>query len=56
MNWMSCFDNDIMKRRLTYKGNKVYIKYLTPKYALVSHSENGDKRFKVNTKDLADLK
>ncbi len=42
MNWMSYFDNDIMKRRLTYKGNKVYIKHLTPKYALVSHSKEGE--------------
>ena len=56
MNWMSYFDNDIMKRRLTYKGNRVYIKHLTPKYALVSHSENGKGKFKVNIKDLADLK
>ena len=56
MNWMSYFDNDIMKRRLTYKGNKVYIKHLTPKYALVSHSKEGNKKFKVNIKDLADLK
>ena len=56
MNWMNYFDKDIMKRRLTYKGNKVYIKYLTPKYALVSHSQEGDRKFKVNTKDLADLK
>jgi hypothetical protein len=53
---MTYFDNDIMKRRLTYKGNKVYIKYLTPKYALVSHRQEGDRKFKVNTKDLADLK
>ena len=56
MNWMNYFDNDIMKRRLTYKGNKVYIKHLTPKYALVSHSKEGDKKFKVNIKDLAELK
>lgn len=53
---MSYFDEELMKRRLTYNGNRVYIKSLTPKYALVSHNENGKGKFKVNVKDLADLK
>lgn len=48
------FDNELMKRRLTYKGNRVYIKHLTSKYALVSHSSNG-KKFKVDVKDLATI-
>ena len=55
-NWTSYFDEELMKRRLTYNGNRVYIKSLTPKYALVSHNENGKGKFKVNVKDLADLK
>jgi hypothetical protein len=53
---MKCIEPEIMKRRLTYKGNKVYIKHLTSKYALVSHSKEGEKKFKVNIKDLAELK
>ena len=52
---MTTFDNDLMKRRLTYKGNKVYIKHLTSKYALVSYNNTGDKKFKVDVKDLAKL-
>jgi hypothetical protein len=56
MNWMNNFDTGLMKRRLTYKGNRVYIKHLTSKYALVSHSKEGEKKFKVNIKDLAELK
>jgi len=52
---MNNFDTDLMKRRLTYKGNKVYIKHLTSKYALVSHSNSGGKKFKVDTNDLADI-
>jgi len=52
---MTTFDNELMKRRLTYKGNRVYIKHLTSKYALVSHSNTGGKKFKVDTKDLADI-
>ena len=55
MNWMNNFDTDLMKRRLTYKGNKVYIKHLTSKYALVSYNNTGGKKFKVDTKDLADI-
>ena len=55
MNWMTTFDNDLMKRRLTYKGNRVYIKHLTSKYALVSYNNTGDKKFKVDVKDLAKL-
>lgn len=54
-NWMNNFDNDLMKRRLTYKGNKVYIKHLTSKYALVSYNNTGSKKFKVDTKDLANI-
>ncbi len=53
--WMDNFDTELMKRRLTYKGNRVYIKHLTNKYALVSYS-NQAKKFKVDIKDLADLK
>ncbi len=55
MNWMTTFDNELMKRRLTYKGNKVYIKHLTSKYALVSYNNTGSKKFKVDVKDLAKL-
>lgn len=55
MNWMTTFDNDLMKRRLTYKGNRVYIKHLTSKYALVSYNNTGSKKFKVDVKDLAKL-
>jgi len=54
-NWMTTFDKDLMKRRLTYKGNKVYIKHLTSKYALVSYNNTGSKKFKVDTKDLANI-
>tara|TARA_R110002020_G_scaffold289324_5_gene504780 strand:- start:3752 stop:3916 length:165 start_codon:yes stop_codon:yes gene_type:complete len=52
---MTTFDNDLMKRRLTYKGNRVYIKHLTSKYALVSYNNTGSKKFKVDVKDLAKL-
>jgi hypothetical protein len=52
---MTTFDKDLMKRRLTYKGNKVYIKHLTSKYALVSYNNTGSKKFKVDTKDLANI-
>ena len=55
-NWTSYFDEELMKRRLTYNGNRVYIKSLTPKYALVSHSKDNKGKFKVNVKDLAELK
>ena len=56
IDWtMKKFIDDTMKRRLTYKGQKVYIKHLTSKYALVSHSNTGGKKFKVDTKDLADI-
>jgi len=55
MNWMSNFDKNLMKRRLTYKGNRVYIKHLTSKYALVSYNKEGSKKFKVNVNDLAKI-
>jgi len=55
MNFMTTFDNELMKRRLTYKGNRVYIKHLTSKYALVSYNNTGSKKFKVDVKDLAKL-
>ncbi len=55
MNWMTTFDNELMKRRLTYKGNRVYIKHLTSKYALVSYNNTGSKKFKVDVKDLANI-
>ena len=54
-NWMMNFDNELMKRRLTYKGQRVYIKHLTSKYALVSHNEQDNKKFKVDVKDLANI-
>ena len=45
-----------MKKRLTYNGKKIYIKYLTSHYAIVSHSKDEDKgKFKVNVKELADI-
>lgn len=46
-----------MKRRLTYNGKQVYIKKLKSKYAIVSyHKEGSIKQFKVDIKDLADIK
>jgi hypothetical protein len=51
------FINEIMKRRLTYNGKRVYIKSLGTKRALVSYyKENDYKMFKVDVKDLADFK
>jgi len=51
------FINDTMKRRLTYKGKRVYIKSLDTKKALVSYTKEGNyKQFKVNIKDLAEFK
>ena len=55
MNWMTTLDNELMKRRLTYKGNRIYIKHLTSKYALVSYNKDGSKKFKVNVNDLAKI-
>ncbi len=51
------FINETMKRRLTYKGKRVYIKSLDTKKALVSYTKEGNyKQFKVNIKDLVDFK
>ena len=51
------FINETMKRRLTYKGKRVYIKSLDTKKALVSYTKEGNyKQFKVNIKDLAEFK
>jgi len=46
-----------MKRRLTYKGKRVYIKTLTTHYALVSFvKENANKVFKLDLKELVAIK
>ena len=50
------FNNDIMKKRLTYNGKKIYIKFLTSTYALVSYNkENASKKFKVDVKELVEI-
>jgi len=59
MNWMTekKLNEEMMKRRLTYNGKQVYIKKLDSKYAIVSHYKEGNvKQFKVNIKQLADIK
>ena len=49
--------DDLMKRRLTYNGERVYIKKLTSKYALVSKDKKRERGlFKVNIDRLAKLK
>jgi hypothetical protein len=59
MNWIekTNYKTEMMKRRLTYNGKQVYIKKLKSKYAIVSyHKEGSIKQFKVDIKDLADIK
>jgi len=49
-------DYDLMKRRLTHNGKRVYIKTLTPNYAIVSYDkENKVGMFKVNVKSLVQI-
>ena len=49
-------DYDLMKRRLTHNGKRVYIKSLTPHYALVSYEKEGRvKVFKVNVDSLVKI-
>jgi|TARA_B100001059_G_C17816961_1_gene575866 hypothetical protein len=49
-------DYDLMKRRLTHNGKRVYIKSLTPTYALVSYNEEAsEKLFKVNVDSLVKI-
>ena len=50
-------DYDLMKRRLTHNGKRVYIKSLTPTYALVSYNEEAsEKLFKVKVKNIKTIK
>ena len=59
MDWMKMkkFKNEMLKRRLTYNGKRVYIKSLDSDKAIVSFTKEGNyKQFKVNIKDLADFK
>jgi len=49
-------DYDLMKRRLTHNSKRVYIKTLTPTYAIVSYDK--DKKagmFKVNINSLVQI-
>ena len=49
-------DYDLMKRRLTHNGKRVYIKSLTPNYALVSYNEEAsEKLFKVDVDSLVKI-
>ena len=49
-------DYDLMKRRLTYKGKRVYIKSLTADYALVSFLKEGKQKvFKVGIDSLVKI-
>jgi hypothetical protein len=49
-------DTEIMKKRLSYNGKKIYIKHLTSTYALVSYSKETNKgKFKVDIKDLVEI-
>ena len=49
-------DYELMKRRLTYNDRRVYIKSLTPKYALVSFEKEGrQKVFKVDIDHLVKI-
>tara|TARA_R110000824_G_scaffold1687_6_gene8409 strand:+ start:5325 stop:5507 length:183 start_codon:yes stop_codon:yes gene_type:complete len=50
-------DTEIMKKRLSHNGKKIYIKHLTSDYALVSYDKETSKgKFKVNVKDLVEIK
>ena len=49
-------DYDLMKRRLTHNEKRVYIKTLTPSYAIVSYEKEGkSKMFKVNVDSLVKI-
>jgi hypothetical protein len=49
-------NKEIMKKRLSYNGKKIYIKSLTSNYALVSFNKTEKKGlFKVDIKDLAEI-
>ncbi len=49
-------DTDLMKRRLTHNEKRVYIKSLTPTYALVSYMKEGNtKVFKVDVDSLVKI-
>jgi len=59
MDWMTkkTFKEKMLKRRLTYNNKRVYIKSLSSKIAIVSHTEEGNhKQFKVNIEDLVEFK
>ncbi len=59
MEWMILekTKKEMLKRRLTYNNKRVYIKSLSSKIAIVSHTEEGNfKQFKVNIEDLVDFK
>ena len=54
---MKTYIDEMMKRRLTYNGKRVYIKALDSRRALVSYTKEGNVgQFKVNVRDLADFK
>ncbi len=49
-------DTDLMKRRLTHNEKRVYIKTLTPKYAIVSYDKDSrNKMFKVDIDSLVKI-
>tara|TARA_R110000796_G_C14462754_1_gene424665 strand:- start:29 stop:220 length:192 start_codon:yes stop_codon:yes gene_type:complete len=49
-------DLDLMKRRLTHNGKRIYIKTLTPDYAIVSYDkEHCVKMFKVEVDSLVKI-
>ena len=58
IDWtMKKFIDDTMKRRLTYNGKRVYIKFLDTKKAIVSYTKEGNKgQFKVDVKELVEFK
>jgi len=49
-------NEEIMKKRLSYNGKKIYIKSLSSKYALVSFNKEESKgMFKVDIKELVEI-
>jgi|TARA_R100000988_G_scaffold102726_2_gene79187 hypothetical protein len=57
LNILNGIDTEIMKKRLSYNGKKIYIKSLTSTYALVSYSKETSKgKFKVDVKELVEIK
>lgn len=59
MDWIKKkkFKKEMLKRRLTYNGKRVYIKSLDSTKAIVSFTKEGNyKQFKVNIEDLVDFK